>query len=109
MRDGAPQAVGVGVGQTGEIVRNLQNLLLKDDDAEKIARSLEWARAQGKLAEPYLPSETITDAAVEQLMAERAAAKKARDFARSDAIRKQLSDAGIVVEDTKDGIRWKRK
>jgi cysteinyl-tRNA synthetase len=83
--------------------------VLKDDDAEKISRSLEWARAQGKLAESDLPAETITDAEVEHLMAERAAAKKARNFARADAIRAQLSEAGIAVEDTKDGIRWKRK
>ncbi len=46
---------------------------------------------------------------VNRLIEERNAAKRARDFARSDAIRKQLSDAGIIVEDTKDGIRWKRK
>ncbi|HXB21168.1 MAG TPA: cysteine--tRNA ligase [Candidatus Solibacter sp.] len=83
--------------------------VLKDDDAEKVSRSLEWARSQGKLAESDLPAETITDAEVERLMAERAAAKKARDFARADAIRAQLSEAGILVEDTKDGIRWKRK
>ena len=52
------------------------------------------------------PSLTLT---VNRLIEERNAAKKARDFARSDAIRKQLADAGIVVEDTKEGIRWKRK
>ena len=83
--------------------------VLKDDDAEKISRSLEWARSQGKLAEADLPATTISDAEVEHLMAERAAAKKARDFSRADAIRAQLSKAGIVVEDTKEGIRWKRK
>ncbi len=83
--------------------------VLKDDDAEKISRSLEWARSQGKLAEADLPATTISDAEVEHLMAERAAAKKARDFSRADAIRAQLSEAGIVVEDTKEGIRWKRK
>ena len=51
----------------------------------------------------------MPDADINRLIEERNAAKKARDFARSDAIRKQLSDAGIVVEDTKDGSRWKRK
>jgi cysteinyl-tRNA synthetase len=51
----------------------------------------------------------ISDEEVERLIAERTAAKKARDFARSDAIRVQLADSGIVLEDTKDGIRWKRK
>ncbi|HEV2961606.1 MAG TPA: cysteine--tRNA ligase [Candidatus Angelobacter sp.] len=83
--------------------------VLKDDDAAKTSRSLEWARAQGKLAESDLPQQAITDEEVERLMAERASAKKARDFARADAIRTQLSEAGILVEDTKDGIRWKRK
>jgi cysteinyl-tRNA synthetase len=83
--------------------------VLKDDDATKISHSLEWARAHGKLAESDVPLPAIADEEVEHLMAERAAAKKARDFGRADAIRKQLSDAGILVEDTKEGIRWKRK
>jgi len=83
--------------------------VLKDDDAQKISRSLEWARSQGKTVETGLPAESITDAEVEHLMAQRAAAKKARDFTRADAIRVQLSEAGILVEDTKDGVRWKRK
>src|SRR5262249_23638115 len=51
----------------------------------------------------------LSDEDVERLIAERNAAKKNRDFARADSIRKQLTDAGIIVEDTKDGIRWKRK
>ena len=51
----------------------------------------------------------LTDAAVEQLIAERVQAKKARDFARADAVRNQLHEAGIILEDTKEGTRWKRK
>ncbi len=51
----------------------------------------------------------LSDAEIEKLIAERTAAKKARDFARADAVRTQLSDQGIILEDTKDGIRWKRK
>jgi len=51
----------------------------------------------------------LSDADIEKLIAERTAAKKARDFARADAIRAQLSEQGIILEDTKDGIRWKRK
>src|SRR5580698_10416385 len=50
-----------------------------------------------------------SDARVEALIAERDAAKKARNFARSDQIRRELLDAGIVLEDTKEGTRWKRK
>jgi cysteinyl-tRNA synthetase len=83
--------------------------VIKDDDAEKMKAAMEWARAHGMLQASDVPAEEISDADVNRLIEERNAAKKARDFARSDAIRKQLSDAGIVVEDTKDGIRWKRK
>jgi cysteinyl-tRNA synthetase len=85
--------------------------VLKDDDAEKMDRAMEWAKAHGKLTEgeAALAAKRISDEAVDRLIAERTAAKKARDFARADAIRAQLSEAGIVVEDTKDGIRWTRK
>jgi cysteinyl-tRNA synthetase len=48
------------------------------------------------------------DAEVEQLIAERQAARHRRDFARSDEIRQQLLRMGIQVDDTKEGTRWKR-
>ncbi|MBZ3927829.1 cysteine--tRNA ligase [Xanthomonas citri] len=48
------------------------------------------------------------DARITALVEERSAAKKAKDFARADAIRKQLADEGIVLEDTPQGVRWKR-
>ncbi|PPT35931.1 cysteine--tRNA ligase [Xanthomonas axonopodis pv. begoniae] len=48
------------------------------------------------------------DARITTLVEERSAAKKAKDFARADAIRKQLADEGIVLEDTPQGVRWKR-
>jgi cysteinyl-tRNA synthetase len=48
------------------------------------------------------------DADVEKLIAERQAARKRRDFARSDEIRQQLLAMGIQLDDTKDGTRWKR-
>jgi cysteinyl-tRNA synthetase len=83
--------------------------VLKDDDAAKMAHATEWAKAHGLLEGSNLPKTGPSDEEVERLVAERTAAKKARDFARSDAIRAQLTEAGIIVEDTKDGIRWKRK
>ena len=51
----------------------------------------------------------LSDGDVEGLIAERTAAKKAKNFSRSDEIRNQLTEAGIILEDTKDGVRWKRK
>ncbi len=46
---------------------------------------------------------------VEALIAERQAARKAKDFAKADAIRNQLLDMGIVLEDTREGVKWHRK
>ena len=58
---------------------------------------------------PTAQAGQLSDADVEARIAERTAAKKARDFARADAIRQELLDQGIILEDTKSGIRWKRK
>ena len=61
-----------------------------------------------KLAKLGFGDERIPAEAVEQLIEERKAAKAARDFKRADAIRQQLTDSGIVLEDAKDGsVRWK--
>jgi cysteinyl-tRNA synthetase len=49
------------------------------------------------------------DARIQALVDERIAARKAKDFARSDAIRDQLAAEGIVLEDTAQGVRWVRK
>ena len=49
------------------------------------------------------------DAEIEALVEERQQARRQRDFARSDQIRDLLAEKGIVLEDTKDGVRWKRR
>jgi len=73
--------------------------VLEDNDAEKL-------RALGYGASESGPG----DAEIEKLVAERNAAKKKRDFATADRIRKELADRGIIIEDAKDGsVRWKRK
>ncbi|HWS95414.1 MAG TPA: cysteine--tRNA ligase, partial [Candidatus Methylomirabilis sp.] len=70
-----------------------------DGKAEKIsAAAAEMAKAA-----------SLSDADVEKLVAEHSQARKTKDFARSDAIRNQLAENGIVLENTKDGVRWKRK
>ncbi len=59
--------------------------------------------------QPTRKASYMEDSEVESLVAERAEAKKARDFARSDQIREQLLAQGVILEDTKAGVRWKRK
>jgi len=54
-------------------------------------------------------SEQTLETEIELLIEERQEARRRRDFARSDAIRDELIERGIVLEDTKDGVRWKRK
>jgi len=72
--------------------------VVADNDAEKL-------QALG-----YADAAAITDAEIEKLIAERQDARKRRDFATSDRVRKELADRGIILEDSKDGtVRWKRK
>jgi cysteinyl-tRNA synthetase len=58
---------------------------------------------------PTVQTNAISDSEVESMIAERTAAKKAKNFARADQIREQLLEQGIILEDTKSGVRWKRK
>lgn len=48
------------------------------------------------------------DDAIEKLIQERQAARKARDFKRADEIRDELLAQGIILEDTREGVKWKR-
>ena len=53
--------------------------------------------------------EEALDDKVEAMIAERQAARKARDFAKADAIRDELASMGIELMDTKEGVKWKKK
>jgi cysteinyl-tRNA synthetase len=76
---------------------------------------LDWAPTEGRdegvsdqLREAVQSGE-ISDAEIEAKIAEMKAARTARDFKKSDALRAELTTAGILVEIAKDGIRWRRK
>ena len=51
----------------------------------------------------------MLDAEIQSLIDERQEARHRRDFARADEIRDQLAASGITLEDTRDGVRWKRR
>jgi cysteinyl-tRNA synthetase len=61
------------------------------------------------VAPELLARQGLTDEAIDALVTERTTAKKQRNFARADQIRNELAEKGIVIEDSKDGVRWKRK
>ncbi len=89
--------------------------VLKDDDAAKVRATVEWAKEEGfadkisaETAE-LAKAATLSDDDIEKLVNEHSQARKARDFARSDAIRAQLAENSVILENTKDGVRWKRK
>ena len=50
----------------------------------------------------------VLDSEIEELIEKRQAARKAKDFALADAIRDQLLEQGIILEDTREGVKWKR-
>ena len=89
--------------------------VLRDDDAPKMQAILEWAKAEGRekdVSQGLLDAtgaHGLSDADVEKKIAEMSAARRARNFQVSDAIRDELTSAGLLVEITKDGVRWRRK
>ena len=80
--------------------------------AEPTRRALEYAEQAGRqddVAPELLAAQGLTDEAIDALVAERTLSKKQRNFARADQIRNELAEKGVVLEDSKDGVRWKRK
>jgi cysteinyl-tRNA synthetase len=89
--------------------------VMKEDDLPKMQAVLEWAKATGREKDisPALleavNSGRLSDSAIEAKIAAMEAARKARKFDVSDRIRAELTAAGIIVENTKEGVRWRRK
>ena len=112
--------------------------ILKNDDLPKMEAIFAWAKAEGKLEKALAetrdrkdgfaaqlvcnhpgvqPGEKcprcgrlwLTDELIVQKVDQMEAARKGRNFQLSDTIRTELTSAGILVEQTKDGIRWRRK
>jgi len=89
--------------------------VLEDDETEKMKKILNWAKSEKREKDvsntllQTMEAQELSDAGIEQKIAEMENARRSRNFQSSDAIRAELMAAGIVVENTKDGVRWKRK
>jgi cysteinyl-tRNA synthetase len=83
-----------------------------DFKAGNTAGALEFLKHFDSVFDVIQPSQQkggLSDHEIDALVAERTAAKKARDFARSDKLRGELASHGVILEDTKEGVRWKRQ
>ncbi|MFZ0197839.1 MAG: cysteine--tRNA ligase [Candidatus Sulfotelmatobacter sp.] len=89
--------------------------VLGDDDVPKMKQVLDWAMTEGREKDisaelrEAVQSGQLSDGDIEKKIAEMESARKARNFKVSDALRAELTAAGIVIENTKDGVRWRRK
>jgi len=89
--------------------------VLNDDDAPKMKQVFDWAQTEGRnndVSESLrdtIQSSQLSYADIEKKIDGMKSARTARDFKASDAIRAELTAAGIIIEQTKDGIRWRRK
>ena len=89
--------------------------VLQDDDAALMQSIYDWAKPEGREKDispellDIVRSAALTDAQIDAKIAQMGEARKARDFKASDAIRAELAAQGILIEQTKDGIRWRRK
>jgi len=89
--------------------------VLKDDDGSKMKQVFDWALTEGheKDISPELreavQSGQLFDTDIEEKIAQMETARRARDFKVSDTLRAELTAAGIVIENTKDRVRWRRK
>jgi cysteinyl-tRNA synthetase len=86
--------------------------VLDEHDAEWTRFTLDWAEREGRIdaaAPELLAARGLSDEQIEALIEERKKAKLRRDFARADAIRNDLAAKGVLIEDSKDGVRWKRR
>jgi len=97
-----------GMGQVFELVREANAAL----DAGRVgARGLAALKALLGEVDAYLDvlgERPALDREVEQLIAEREAARAARDFGRADRIRERLQEQGVLLDDTREGVRWRR-
>jgi cysteinyl-tRNA synthetase len=101
------------LGAVFEWVREMNTAMDEERfQAGNVEDSLAFLAAFDSIFDVLKPTEAklaLSEAEIEQKIAERNAARKGRDFKKADEIRAWLLEKGIVIEDTRDGVRWKKK
>jgi len=101
----------VALAAIHELTRLVNPVLAKgrlpEDDKREIIAAIE--RFDSVLNVFGRPQREMLDSEIQSLIDERQEARHRRDFARADEIRDELAERGIILEDTKDGVRWKKR
>lgn len=101
----------VALASIHNLVREINGLLAKDElksaDREAVLEAV--AKFDAVLGIFGAADDAMLDEDIEKLIEDRQQARRERNFKRSDEIRDLLAEKGIILEDTKDGVRWKRK
>ncbi|HEY5556567.1 cysteine--tRNA ligase [Acetobacterium sp.] len=92
-----------------ELVRDLNSHLTPTSSKEAIIAGQKlFGELTGVLGLAVKEKETNLESEIEDLIAKRQAARKEKDFKKSDEIRDELLAKGIIIEDTREGVKWKR-
>ena len=91
-----------------ELVKFANTEVKDDSSAEFAEKVLSVLKTLTDILGLIVVKEKESDAEIDALIEERQAARKAKNFARADEIRDELKARGIVLEDTKDGVKWKK-
>ncbi len=89
--------------------------VLSDDDGPKMKQVFDWAPTENREGDisaelqEAVQSAQLSETGIQKKINEMEEARKARNFKVSDALRAELTAAGVVIENTKDGVRWRRK
>jgi len=98
--------ISQALGVIFEFVKNVNKLELGKKNAKKIIEIMnKFDKVLGILEE----EEAVLDREIKKKIKEREKARKQKDFAKADAIRAELAEKGITLEDTPEGVRWKKK